>query len=78
MKTAILFTDHKRTCLKRAKPRPVVHERKDGSCCDHYGVKDPSFICPECHRRVGYCMGCDDDYPDLCDDCRAKKGFSNE
>lgn len=45
-------------------------------CC----VDDPphsykcegTFICPECKREVGWCMGATDEWEDLCDDCAFK------
>ena len=48
----------------------VVHEKSDASCCTHYGVDDPTFVCEKCGKRVGYCMGGDDD--ELCADCWCK------
>jgi hypothetical protein len=27
------------------------------------------FICPKCLRLVGWCFGCADDQPAVCDDC---------
>lgn len=48
-------------------PYTVEHEYPDGSCCAHYGVEDPTFICERCHTRVGYCMGGSED--ELCSDC---------
>jgi hypothetical protein len=28
-----------------------------------------TFRCPTCKRFVGWCRGCHDDQPDVCDDC---------
>jgi hypothetical protein len=52
----------------------VIHATKDPLCCSQYGVNDPTFVCAECGKTVGYCMGCDDDYPDICSDCWVKHG----
>jgi hypothetical protein len=61
---------------------PVVHAIDDGSCCNHYADvfndTDLTFVCPECKRTVGYCMGADDDYPDLCADCWAKHAHDED
>jgi len=27
------------------------------------------FLCPVCERWVGWCMGCSDELPEVCDDC---------
>lgn len=27
------------------------------------------FRCPDCGRELPWCVGCDDDYPDICNDC---------
>lgn len=45
----------------------AFHAKPDGSCCDHYGVDNPTFICEKCGRLVGYCMGGSED--ELCADC---------
>jgi hypothetical protein len=28
-----------------------------------------TYRCPKCRRTVGWCFGCADDRPELCDDC---------
>ena len=28
-----------------------------------------SYVCPGCARICGWCFGCGDDMPELCDDC---------
>jgi hypothetical protein len=30
-----------------------------------------TYECPGCNRTVGWCFGCWDDLPELCDDCWA-------
>lgn len=45
----------------------VVHAKPGPYCCDCYEVKNPTFICEQCQRRVGYCMGGSED--ELCSDC---------
>jgi len=52
----------------------VVHLNADASCCKHYSSNDPTFVCAECNRRVGWCMGRADDHPDVCDNCYVTKG----
>lgn len=59
-------------CWSIAAFMPIIHGTRNRNCCREYNVDDPTFLCPECSRRCGYCMGCDDDYPELCADCRAK------
>ncbi len=33
---------------------------------------EQTFVCTECLRTMPYCMGQDDDYFDLCNDCVAR------
>lgn len=56
----------------------VIHATTEPDCCAHYGVDDPTFVCAECGRTVGYCMGRADYYPDICDDCWAKLPHDDE
>ena len=32
-----------------------------------------TFTCAECETVCGYCYGAADDWPELCDDCAARK-----
>lgn len=43
----------------------------DRRCADAYAlpVGVAKFFCQGCERWCGYCMGCTDDMPELCDDC---------
>jgi hypothetical protein len=56
-------------CWSIAAFMPIIHGTTKPDCC---ATDDPTFLCPECSRRVCYCMGCDDDCPDLCADCWLK------
>ena len=57
----------------------VIHAAEDGSCCAHYDPAIvPVFECATCHRLVGWCMGCADEFPDDCDDCREEKRCRNQ
>lgn len=41
-------------------------------CQDALGRYNPTacrYTCAGCKRRVPWCYGADDDYPELCDDC---------
>lgn len=65
----------------------TVHSRQVGALKQRQGGYDPRyasfacgcvpvlnrFLCPECKRWVGWCMGCDDDDPEICDNCWARK-----
>lgn len=54
----------------------IHHAVEDGSCCEQADyVAHPTFLCHGCNRRVGFCMGCSDDEPDLCDDCRSTLNY---
>lgn len=43
----------------------------DARCAARYRVElgEARFQCVRCERWVGYCMGCNDEMPALCDDC---------
>jgi len=72
-------------CARHDKnPRCVTHGdylAEGGSCATclaeaiHGGGCDArcggTWTCPGCERFLGYCMGCSDDMPELCDDCWA-------
>lgn len=49
----------------------IIHGTKDGMPFCNY-TSDDTFVCPECERTCCYCFGCDDETPDLCDDCRER------
>jgi hypothetical protein len=36
-------------------------------------VIDDLFVCAKCHRPCSPDMGCDDEQPDVCDDCYEAK-----
>jgi hypothetical protein len=63
-------------------PRCATHGDyldENGSCASckraavHYDGCDTecggTWTCAGCNRLVGYCCGCTDDMPELCDDC---------
>jgi len=54
------FSDNKNcpTCIAEA----VHYDGCDAAC-------GGAWPCPGCERLVGYCCGCTDDMPELCDDC---------
>lgn len=39
-------------------------------CADDCGG---TYFCAECGRECGWCFGCWDDLPELCDDCWADR-----
>ena len=41
--------------------------------CGHCDANDNYFTCASCGRRVPWCFGAADKYPDLCDDCAVKE-----
>lgn len=51
----------------------VVHgcNQTPARCAAGYGisVREARFRCARCKRWCGYCFGCSDDMPELCDDC---------
>jgi hypothetical protein len=53
----------------------TVHSKgcSDARCGQSYAlpIGAASFFCEGCERVCGYCMGCVDDMPELCDDCAA-------
>lgn len=58
-------------CNSRGGPVTAMHEngplRDPEACCGG------TFRCTTCKRTVGWCKGCSDDYPGLCDECANKR-----
>lgn len=72
------------TVEERTDTHGVVHTTTPGEARAWKGFLHPvywcgcrphvhAFECMTCHRTVGWCFGCDDEYLSDCDDCAVAK-----